>query len=422
VNVAVVSIGDELLGGRILDTNAAFLSSEVSSLGGRTAMRMTVGDCREAIVSALQQCVHRTDVVLVTGGLGPTPDDLTRYAAADLSDRGRLVDDVAAMEDVRAWCAAAGLPTTEAREAVAKRPPSASFMSNDRGTAPGIALTVDGSRIYMLPGPQTEMQSMWRRHVRPDLCVMTRLRTPPTEVIAAGLTEVEAADRLGDLLDRERRPRLGIRVGRGLVRVSVEDPAGDLDQDAMEAAACDVRARLAPWSFDSGLRSLPEVLGRCLVQRGWVLATAESCTGGGVGAAVTSQSGSSGWYAGGWVTYTNEMKRDQLGVPASLLSRSGPGAVSAEVVRAMAEGALGRSGADLAVAVSGIAGPDGGSEAKPVGTVWIGLACEGAVDARLIRPPGDRGLVRRATVDAALQWARWRAADIDAPLQWEVPS
>ena len=420
MNVAVLSIGDELLGGRIVDTNAAYLSAEVTALGGVTLVRMTVGDDRGDIFEAMRQLAGVADVVLVTGGLGPTPDDLTRFAAADLVDGGELLDDETAMAGVHAWCKRAGVPASEARLMVGKRPPSSSFLSNDCGTAPGIQVVSGGANMFMLPGPPLEMQSMWRRHARPLLEQMVEPRHAPIEVIAAGLTEVQAADMLGDLLDRDRRPRLGIRVGRGVVRVSVEDPIGDLGSDTMKGCAAEVRDRLSPWSLGVGVASLSEAVGEALRRRGWMLATAESCTGGGIGAAVTSQPGSSNWYSGGWVTYTNEMKCRQLGVPSELLCETGPGAVSAEVVVAMAQGACEQSGADIAIAVSGIAGPAGGTEAKPVGTVWIGLVIGDEAEARCIRAPGGRPQIRQTTVDSALQWVRWRCAGINETLPWEV--
>ncbi|MCP4838078.1 MAG: CinA family nicotinamide mononucleotide deamidase-related protein [Planctomycetes bacterium] len=420
MNVAILSIGDELIGGRIVDTNAAFLSSQVALLGGMTVLRMTVGDRRGDIVDALRRLSKHAEIVLVTGGLGPTPDDLTRWAAADLVDGGEVVDDSEAMECVRNWCSRVGLPPTEARTAVAQRPPSSQFMSNDCGTAPGIRMTYAGADMFMLPGPPTEMRSMWHRHVGPALEASAGLRRAPIEVIAAGLTEVQAADQLGSLLDRGSRPRLGIRVGRGLIRVSLEDPDGKVTAADMEKVHRKVRDLLSPWTLPEGSESLSEAVGEALQGRGWTMATAESCTGGGIGAAITAQPGSSVWYVGGWVTYTNEMKCRELGVPPELFHGSGPGAVSEEVVLAMAAGARAKSGANLAIAVSGIAGPNGGTESKPVGTVWVGLASCDSLEARLIRAPGDRDQVRAATIATALQWVRWRAEGINSFLQWEA--
>lgn len=419
MNVSLLSIGDELLGGRITDTNAAFLSREVAACGGHVVEGATVADDRRAIGSALRRLAGVADMLITTGGLGPTSDDLTRWAAADLLDGGTLIDDVEALADVRAWCATAGLPASEAREMVAKRPLSAAFLSNDQGTAPGLRFQLSQCEVWMLPGPPIEMQSMFSRHVAPAMRSRGAAVPAPIEILAAGLTEVQAADLLGPRLDRQRRPQLGLRVGRGLVRVTAQDPDGVCSSAALQEAASEVRAVLEPWSLPMECSSLPESVGAALRGAGAVCATAESCTGGGIGAALTEVPGSSQWYAGGWVTYSNEMKTTQLGVPANLLAQAGPGAVSAEVVEAMARGARNRSGADIAVSVSGIAGPDGGTTEKPVGTVWIGLSDEAGSESRRIRVPGDRERVRSGAIDAALQWMRWRVRAIDRPLPWE---
>ncbi len=419
MNVAVLSIGDELLGGRITDTNAAFLSREIVANGGCVLERATVADDRLAIGKAVARLASGADVLMSTGGLGPTNDDLTRWAAADLIDGGEVIDDDEALADVHAWCAAAGLPASEAREMVAKRPQSASFLSNDQGTAPGLRFQLGGCEVWMLPGPPIEMRSMFKRHVAPALRSVIGNTASPVEVLAAGLTEVQAADLLGSRLDRRCRPQLGIRVGRGLVRVTVQDPDGTCTQTALLNSAEEVRSVLEPWSLPDGCKSLPEAVGAALRHAEATCATAESCSGGGLGAALTEVSGSSGWYVGGWVTYSNEMKVAQLGVPVSLLDTGGPGAVSGEVVEAMATGARERSAADIAVSISGVAGPDGGTAEKPVGTVWIGLSDGRGTAARRIRAPGDRQRVRAATIEAALQWIRWRLCGVDGGLPWE---
>jgi nicotinamide-nucleotide amidase len=420
VKAAVLSIGDELLGGRLVDTNAAYLCKAMADIGIATVARETVLDDRAAIAAAGARLAQVADILIATGGLGPTPDDLTRWAVADLVDGGALIDDGEALGLVRAWCEQHGLPVSEARAMVAKRPPSARFLSNDCGTAPGLAVQIGSAQTWWLPGPPTEMQSMFTRHVIPAI---TSADAPPPsiEVRAAGLTEVHAADLLADLLDRSRSPRLGIRVGGRLVRVSVECAGERVGREAMESLANTVRGRLGSFALPPNAMTLAEAVGATLLARGWTLASAESCTGGGIGAAITAVAGSSQWYAGGWVTYSNTMKIEHLGVAAALLAKDGPGAVSGETARAMAAAALDRSSADIAVAVTGIAGPDGGSDQKPVGTVWLGMAMQDGVHARRIRVPGDRAMVRGGTIDAALQWVRWLAGGEEGPLLWEWP-
>lgn len=422
MNIAVLSIGDELLGGRITDTNAAWISSEVARGGSVVVERGTVADERSRIAQAVNRLTMLADVLVTTGGLGPTTDDLTRWAAADLIDDGQVVDDADALAGVQAWCDRIGLPPSEARSVIAKRPPSAEFLSNDLGTAPGLRFVLNDCVVWMLPGPHHEMQSMFSRHVAKTLCVGAAMLTRAVEVRAAGLTEVQAADLLGDRLDRSRSPQLGIRVGQGLIRVTAQNLAGSCDQDAIDAAALDVRAVLEPWSLPESCGSLAEAVGRALGNIGWTCATAESCTGGGIGAALTDVPGSSRWFVGGFITYSNTLKTQLLDVPGLLLDEGGPGAVSAEVVEAMARGARIRSGADIAVAVSGVAGPTGGSPEKPVGTVWIGISDASGTASRHICVPGDRVKIRRGAVHGAMQLIRWRVDGVDEALLWEQPS
>jgi len=418
VNVAILSIGDEVLEGRIVDTNAAWISAEAAGRGARVTEQATVGDDRTRIADTLRRLAASADVVIATGGLGPTSDDLSRDALADATDDGMLEIDADSLVRLKAWCRDRGLPATEARVEVVKRPPSAQHLDNDCGTAPGLRVRLGTADCWLLPGPPEEMRSMARRHLLPSIeRVAARLRT--MEVLAAGLTEVQAAELLGSTLDRQHRPRLGIRVGGGLVRVAVEDVGGDVTRAEMVSVADAVRSTLSPWALADGCETLAEAVGQSLQARDATLATAESCTGGGIGAALTSIAGSSAWYRGGWVTYTNGMKHGCLGVPTDRFSPGGPGAVSDAVVRDMADGARQRSGADVAVAVSGIAGPSGGTPEKPVGTVWVGLAEPGGVHARLLQVPGDRRHVRAGTTDAALLWCRWWAEGVSSRLPWE---
>ncbi|MDG1838948.1 MAG: CinA family nicotinamide mononucleotide deamidase-related protein [Phycisphaerales bacterium] len=420
MKAAVLSIGDELLGGRIVDTNAAYLCRALAEIGIRTVAGETVGDERADIAAAAERLARCADIVVATGGLGPTPDDLTRWSLADLIDKGEVIDDAVALEVVRSWCTKHRLPVNEARSIVAKRPPSATFLTNDCGTAPGLHAMVLSAQTWWLPGPPNEMQSMFRRHVLPALSP-TDTPLAPTEVRAVGLTEVQAADLLGDLLDRTRRPRLGIRVGGRVVRIAIDPVGEDVDAAAINSLAGEVYERLHPFVLPQDADNLFTAVGDALCKRKWTLATAESCTGGGIGSAVTSVIGSSAWYAGGWVTYANSMKMEQLAVPSWLFGQDKPGAVSSETVQAMAAGARERAGSDIAIAVSGVAGPDGGTLAKPVGTVWLGLAEPEGVHARRILVPGDRDRIRTGTIDVALQWVRWVATGDDAPLLWEWP-
>ena len=419
MNVALLSIGDEVLAGRIVDSNSAWLAAQLSSRGVRVIEQSTVGDDRLAIAEAIRRLSQSAELVIATGGLGPTPDDLTRQSVADLSDAGKLDIDDRAMEQLRAWCLETGLPLTEARVEVVKRPPSAISLDNSCGTASGLRVSIEDADCWLLPGPPEEMRSMAERHLLPVIEKVLG-RAPVQEIRVAGLTEVQVAELLGSRLDRSLRPRLGIRVGTGLVRVVIEDVDGDQDSGRLDDAAASLRELLHPWSLPADASTLAETVGEAFSQQGASIITAESCTGGLIGGALTSIPGSSSWYRGGWVTYTNAMKTSSLMVPPSCFEQDGQGAVSEKVVKAMAEGARSQSGATVAMAVSGIAGPGGGSEEKPVGTVWLGLADADGVQARLTCMPGDRARIRARTVDAALLWMWWWSQQIDARLPWEI--
>lgn len=418
----MLSIGDEVLAGRIVDTNAAWISATLEAAGVTIATHRTVGDDREAIAGMLRELSHWYDVIVASGGLGPTADDLTRFAAADLLDHGVLVDDDEAMEAVVALCERRHLPASEARRMVAKRPPSAVFVPNDVGTAPGIRLAYSHTECWLLPGPPRELHPMVKGHVLPWIQRCGVIPRCTEEVLVAGQTEVQVATRLGEVLDRDHRPQVGIRVGGGLVRLAVSDVDGSAGDQGVASTAAMLRNQMDPWSLPAQCQSMSAAAGLALTEAGCTAATAESCTGGGIGAALTEVGGSSKWYVGGWVTYTNELKTRLLGVPESLLDATGPGAVSSEVVEAMAQGARQRSGADVGVAVSGIAGPDGGSAIKPVGTVWIAVADDRGVDVRCMLFPGSRDTVRSETVRSALQLLRWRVCGVTAMLCWERTS
>ncbi len=414
-----MSIGDELLGGRIHDSNATWMSRRMAEAGVGVIERRTVGDDESAVSAAIREVCVDVDLVVCCGGLGPTEDDRTRWAAAELLEEP-LEEDAGALEGVQGWCRERGLPGSEARRLVARRPASATFLENSAGTAPGIRLQVQGTTVYMLPGPPAELQPMFTSAVQPHLGGGNGdARQPTEEILIAGRTEVAVADLLGDLLDRDRRPRPGIRVGQGLVRIALEDCDGDVTAAEMRSAGDRIRQRLGAAALPRGASTLAAALGQSLLDRGWTLATAESCTGGGIGAAITAEPGSSGWYLGGIQAYANAAKTSLLSVSEDLLAPDGVGAVSHEVAEAMASGARSALDASVAISVTGVAGPTGGTREKPCGTVWLGLDDGCCVQAREIRVPGSRDQVRSGTVLAAMAWVWHCARDVQAPLPWE---
>jgi nicotinamide-nucleotide amidase len=427
---ALLSIGDELVLGQTLDTNSKWLSARLLDLGVRVVEHRTVADDlalqREAIVTL----ASRVDLVISTGGLGPTADDIMREALAHAAG-DELVEDAAALAEVEAWFARSGRTMPAGNRVQALRPAGGRCLTNERGTAPGLALTITAGPnpcdVYCLPGPPHEMQGMFEAFIAPAI-----RRAPGRTVIARalhtfGMGESAIAGVLGDLMRRDRNPLVGTTASDGVVscRIRFEGEADEATaQREVDAMAERVRGLLGDVVFGEGDDTLASVVLDALRARRQTLATAESCTGGMIGQALTAIPGSSDVYAGGWITYANEMKSREVGVDPALIERDG--AVSRSVVLAMASGALaalGPTGApvDHAVAVSGVAGP-GASESKPAGTVWIGLASrDGAPEARLFRFPGGRHTVRVRSTQVALALLRRRLLGLaDRDWLWEA--
>ena len=412
---AILSLGDELVLGQSLDTNSRWLAEQLLAAGIVTREHVTVADDAGATTAALRRLAASVDLIVSTGGLGPTMDDLTRQALADAMGEP-LVEDAESLEQVRRYFTRAGRAMPEPNRVQALRPASAAALRNDNGTAPGLAASIarpDGgsSDVFCLPGPPREMKPMFERDVR------ARLRPPLGRVVRTrvlhtfGIGESDIAARLGAIMDRTRTPLVGTTASRGVVSCRLRfEGAGDAAaaELALDTDADEIRARLGPYVFGAGEDTPASVVLGLLRQRGETLAVAESCTGGGLGEMMTEVPGSSAAFLGGWITYTNEWKQAEVGVPASVFSAGGPGAVSRECAEAMARGALEYSPADHALAITGIAGPDGGTPQKPVGTVWIAQASRkpAAVESRLFVFSGDRAAVREIAAKSALAMLR----------------
>ena len=445
-DAAILSIGDELVLGQSLDTNSQWISRELLTLGWRVAEHRTVDDDIDAIETAILELSRTTRLLLITGGLGPTEDDLTRSALGRVFANGAsepLIEDEIARTDIEDYFAGRG-GMSERNRTQALRPPAMSVVRNPHGTAPGLlgeiscAKTSEAGqcRVLAMPGPPREMRPMfermirpWCRSERPGAAIATRF------VRMCGIGESDAAERIADFMQRENEGLHGAAVGTtasgGIVTARIRVRGDDAESRA-DGIAREVQTRWTPYAFGTGDTTLAESVQLMMVEHKRRLVTAESCTGGMIGAACTDVAGSSAWYDGGWVTYTNAAKVRDLGVRPETLERDG--AVSQSVAEAMATGALRRTATDTpaapatdAIAVTGIAGPGGGSDEKPVGTVWIAHAWDHGVRSRRLNIRGERDLVRRRTVVAALQLARLgvlagKNMIDDVPrLLWETP-
>jgi nicotinamide-nucleotide amidase len=412
-HAVLLATGDELTLGQTVDTNSAWLSARLIEHGVLTAYHMTVPDDQQAIASALQEASCRADLVLMTGGLGPTDDDLARPALAQALGCG-LDLHAPSLERIERFFRERGRAMPERNRVQALRPVLAEMLDNEWGTAPGLRARLNRAEILLMPGVPSEMRGMFGRYVAPLLAERAGRVILTAGVLAFGLGESSVADALGELMARNRNPVVGTTVSDGViaVRIRSEFPTRAEARDRLDATLREVESRLGPHVFGRDGDTLAAAVARLLAGSGRTLATAESCTGGLLAAMLTSVPGASGWFRGGWVTYANEVKTRELGVPAALLAAHG--AVSEPVVAAMAAGALRESGADFSLAISGIAGPDGGTPEKPVGTVWIALAVRGdgepSVRAERLNWGGDRASIRDRAAKSALNLLRLHLA------------
>jgi len=397
---AVLSIGDELLSGDVADTNAAWLDVELTARGWPVREHRIVADDRSAIRDAVLNLAGRFGLVVVTGGLGPTDDDVTLEAIAAAAGVP-LEPHAPTLEAIRQRFARKGRPLRDGHRRQAMLPEGATVVPNPRGSAPGLVLRVGRAHLFVLPGVPTEMQEVFGASG-------ALLPAGPTDeqrriLYAVGLGETDLEARVQAIRATAPDVRFGFR-SVGLVReVRLYGAAR-----AVEAAAARAAEALEGHVYGLDAPSLAEALGRRLAARGETVATAESCTGGLVGAALTDVPGSSAYYLGGVVAYANAVKTDAVGVDAALLASEG--AVSEGVARALAEGIRGRLGATYGLSTTGVAGPGGGTAEKPVGLVWIGGAGpDGSWSKRLVID-GDRATIRRRSVQHALA-ELWRRTD-----------
>jgi nicotinamide-nucleotide amidase len=405
---AVVAIGDELLRGDCVDSNSGEIARRLEALGIEVEQFLVLGDDRRALARAFAELCSAHAIVVATGGLGPTLDDVTREAAADAARVPLDTDDAVLAELETRWKARGqAMPVSNARQA--QRPAGAQLMPNPRGTAPGFRVWIEGGMLAALPGPPGEMRHMLERELVPWL----ESTCGRGEGLAAhsfflsGLAESAFADRAGDWMERGANPRMGVTAHFGVLRVTLRARA-DTERGAREllAARCGAfRERFAAELFSEDEPRLELALGKLLIERDITVATAESCTGGLVARLLTDAPGISAVFREGWITYTDEAKTARLGVPRELLAEHG--AVSGPVAAAMAAGAARSSGARAALSTTGIAGPTGGTTTKPVGLVWLGLALDGAVETRELRlAPVGRDSIRLYASYAALELLR----------------
>lgn len=412
MNLELVSIGDELLLGYTIDTNAAWLSRELAAQGIRIVRRATCGDGAEEIAAAVREGLARTGAVVTSGGLGPTADDLTKPSIAELFGRGMTLDE-GILESLKARWTARGWPgeLPRANHAQAMIPQGATILRNDHGSAPGIWLEDAGGRwVAMLPGVPREFRGMAREQLLPVLRarmgdragLVVRSRTLRT----TGIAESAVADALGELAAGLAGVRLAYLPGwEGVdLRLTVWDEPEARAATMLADAESRLRSAVGTWIYGSEDDDLAALILDALRARGMRIAVAESCTGGMLGMRLTAIPGSSDVVEGGTIAYANAVKVRELGVRAETLETHG--AVSEETAREMAIGVRRRFGVDVGVSITGVAGPGGGTPEKPVGTVCVAVDVRGRLRSLRTSGVGDRHEIRQRATQAALSVLR----------------
>ena len=403
----IVAVGTELLLGQIADTNARWMSEQLAAAGIDVTNHQAVGDNLDRIVEALRLAAARADVVLVSGGLGPTEDDITRdaiaaFAGVPLVFHAEL--ETMLREKFRRWSAIGAMPESNLRQAYV--PEGARWIVPDRGTAPGLALRLDGTRLYAVPGVPDEMQEMIGGTIVPELRELAGGDVITSRILrCAGMGESAVAERLADLFTSSTNPTIAYLASMGevKVRITAKAPSAAEAEALAEPVVAEVRARLGDVVFSADDESLEQAVLRLLGSTKRTLACAESLTGGGVGERLTAVPGASASFVGSAVVYTAEAKRRVLGVPDDALAA---GTVTQACALAMAIGARDLYGADVALSLTGAAGPEPHDGAAP-GTIWVAIAdASGFTHARGFVSRGERDRVRRWAQQAGLDLVR----------------
>ena len=413
MSAGIISQGDEILSGQVQDTNYPFLARELAKLGIAIQSHLVLGDSADRLAQAIRGLSGTSEVILLTGGLGPTEDDVTRYALSEVLASPLQLDEPA-LAQIEQHFARLKRPMSSVNRVQAMIPAAARIIENRWGTAPGIAAKLGQTHIFALPGVPHEMRAMFAECIEPEL---RRLGLAESAIVSrslhcCGAGESDIFNLIKDLMHRSENPQLGITANDGIITVSItaraDSPGAALG--LLEEKAGEISSRLSQYLFGQDQQSLAQVVGEILVSKNQSLAVAESCTGGLIGKLLSDAPGSSKFFLADLVTYANQAKIQLLTVPESILDKHG--AVSAEGARAMANGAIARTGVDWALAVTGIAGPDGGTSEKPVGLVFIALARKDSsgkpvdIDVQECRFTGDRQHIRLRASHAALDSLR----------------
>lgn len=407
VVVEIVTTGTELLLGQIVNLNAAYLAEGLNKLGFDVLYQTTVGDNRDRMKQALTIALDRADIVITSGGLGPTQGDITKEVSASLFDK-ELSLHQASLDNIKEICAFRGYPMAQNNIKQAMIPDGAIVLDNACGTAPGIILENNGKVIINLPGPPFEMKDMFQKKVIPyltgkygmDSIILSRVLN------TVGIGESTLEESIEDLILAQSNPTLALlaRPGEVIVRITAKASTKKEAEQMIEVLESEIRNRIGEYIFGTDDIGIEEVVGNLLKKKHLTIACAESCTGGLLTSRITDVPGSSEYLYGSVVSYDNEVKISELKVPASILGSVG--AVSEETAKAMAEGIRSKFNTDIGIGITGIAGPDGGSNEKPVGLVYIAITGHSRTKCYKNQFKGKRTAVKYRATQTALDIIR----------------
>jgi nicotinamide-nucleotide amidase len=404
----IIAIGSELLTPHRTDTNSLWLTERLNSIGINVHQKTIVGDEENRLEDAIRDALGRSEVIISTGGLGPTEDDITRKVFARVTGR-QLRLDYDILERIRTRLTSRGFQMTPNNERQALVPHGATPLANPNGTAPGLRMDEGGKLVVLLPGPPRENQPMFDTYVMPELEKLSRgVRISKRLLKVTGMGESQLDDKIAPIYQQYTNPTTTILFTDSEIELHLTATAESAPraEALVEELADKLEEAIGDNCYSTKGEQLEEVIGWRLRLKQYTLATAESCTGGLVAERLTRVPGASDYFVGSIVSYTNEVKMKLLGVPAEMLDQHG--AVSGEVAEAMARGVKQRTGATIGLSVTGVAGPGGGTQAVPVGTVYIGLADDVTSTNRRLILPGDRHLIRWRASTAALEMVRRR--------------
>ena len=404
----IIAIGSELLAPDRTDTNSLWLTEKLNQLGIEIKLKTIVGDDDARLEETIKDAVRRSKVVITTGGLGPTEDDITRKITARALGRRLLLDETV-LAEIRQRFQSFGVTMPERNSRQAMVIEDAVVLPNPNGTAPGMFIDHQGTAIVLLPGPPREMRPMFENHVAEKLTGRAgSLRVVRRMLRVAGMGESAVDEKIAPVYTQYDNPVTTILFNQSEIEIHLT-ARGRTEKEAnelLDRLSGQIEERLGNAVFSFAGEKMEEVVGLKLALGGYTLAVAESCTGGLLAERITDVPGSSKYFIGGVIAYSNDVKMKALGVEPMLLMEHG--AVSAPVAEAMAEGVRTRAETDFGLSITGIAGPDGGTEEKPVGTVFIALADEVKTEHRKLHLPGDRHLIRWRSSQAALDMLRRR--------------